>query len=40
MFALLRSVALFFTFIIAALVVIDGTLLANLTRRAPKRGET
>jgi hypothetical protein len=39
LFALLRSVALFFSFIIAALVVIDGTLLANLTRRTPKQGE-
>jgi hypothetical protein len=35
-FALLRSVAMFFSFVIAALVVIDGTLLANLTRRTPK----
>jgi hypothetical protein len=33
MFSLLKGVALFFAFIVAALVVIDGSLLANLTRR-------
>jgi hypothetical protein len=38
MFTLLKGVALFFAFIVAALVVIDGTLLANLARRTREEG--
>jgi hypothetical protein len=33
MFALLKAVALFFSVVIGLLVLIDGTLLANLLRR-------